>query len=110
MLSNTNTSLGNLYAWDVSPRAAWGTHEVREETKTRVTVNEGSEEKPAAPSKAAAQGPMEDSTKVLMVALLSGAGQLLWGPGAYSCLTRCLRLRIPQSGPGDQTEPNLSLV
>lgn len=62
--SNTSTSLGNLYGWDVSPRAVWGTHKVREETKTTVTVNEGNEERPAAPSKAAAQGPIEDSTKV----------------------------------------------
>lgn len=46
----------------MSPRAVWGTHEVKEETKTRVTVNEGDEEKPASPSKA--QGPVEESTKV----------------------------------------------
>lgn len=62
VLNNTNTSLESLRGWDVSPGLFGGTHEVREEIKTRVTVNEENEEKPVSPSMA--QGPEEDSTKV----------------------------------------------
>lgn len=90
------------------PRAVRGTHEVREGTKPRVTENEGNEEKSVCPSKAGAQGPVGDSTNArkqwqeLKQTLIAAS---------LSSQQGSLRLtRIPQSGLGEQTERNLSLV